>query len=62
MVFEVRWDMVRLLSVSANWPNEPSSHPGITAAAAINPNCVSPVFRAEAGRNILGVPDQEVGK
>jgi len=54
--------MVRLLSVSANRPKEPSSHLGITAAAAINPNCVPPVFRAEAGRNILGVPDQEVGK
>jgi hypothetical protein len=54
--------MVRLPSVSANWLKESSSHPDITAAAAINPNCEPPVFRAEAGRNILGVLDQEVGK
>jgi len=54
--------MARLPSVLANWPKEPSSHPGITAAAAINPNCTLSVFRAEAGRNILGLPDQEMGK
>ncbi|SAH82539.1 Virulence protein [Bordetella ansorpii] len=42
----------KLLSVSATWPKEPLSHPGITAAAANNPNCALPVFIARA-RNSL---------
>jgi len=54
--------MAKLPLVSANWLKEPSSHPGITAAAANNLNCAPPVFRAEAGHNILGLPNQEVGK
>ncbi|WP_285319865.1 hypothetical protein, partial [Stenotrophomonas maltophilia group sp. Smal35] len=44
MMSEAWCDMARLPSVSANWPKEPPSHPGITAVAVINPNCVLPDF------------------